>query len=159
MFSNLLHDTFNVFRSSITVAEELLQQHQSTLESLVKIQNGSEVTSEIIKAELNSLSQLKNKTLELKCSPQVWPEYFLSHPVIDQFLIWVVSIIKKQNLTELISWIRRIVNPIDLTLMKSDRKVFQEMLYSDTESTDRDVSFSCLSCCSFGGRIFQRATR
>ena len=31
------------------------------------------------------------------------------------------------------------MNPIDLTLMKSDRKVFQEMLYSDTESTDRDV--------------------
>ena len=58
------------FSWGITVAEELLQQHQSTLESLVKIQNGSEVTSEIIKAELNSLSQLKNKTVELKCSPQ-----------------------------------------------------------------------------------------
>ena len=135
-----------ICRSSGTVAEELLQQHQSILNSLLKTQNCAEVSSAAIKAELNSLSQLKNNVIKAKCSPQMWPEHILSHPVIEKFLIWVTKLIKEQCLAELKSWIKQIVNPIDLTLMKSDEKHFiiQEIFF-DGESCITDPEIIPLS--------------
>ena len=108
------------------------------MNSLVKAQNDVEITSASIEAELNSVLQLKICVTKEKCFPQVWPEYFLSHPVIEKFMIWVAGVIKTQNLTELKSWIKQIISPIDLTLMKSDEKhvIAQEIFY-DKESHHR----------------------
>ena len=112
----------------------------------MKTQNDVEVSSAVIKAELNSLSQLKNDVIKAKCSPQMWPEYFLSHPVIEKFLIWVTEVIKKQRSAELKSWIKQIVNPIDLTLMKSDEKhVIILEIFGDKEFCITDLEIIPLS--------------
>ena len=134
------------YRSSDTVAEELLQHHQSILDSLVRTQNDAEVSSAVINAELNSLSQLKSNVIKAKCSPQTWPEYFLSHPVIEKFLIWVTEVIKKQRSAELKSWIKQLVNPIDLTLMKSDEKhVIIQEIFCDKEFCTANLEIIPLS--------------
>ena len=100
----------------------------------MRTQNDAEVSSTAIEAELNSLSQLQSNVIKAKCSPQMWPEYFLSHPVIEKFLIWVTEVIKKQRSAELKSWIKQVVNPIDLTLMKSDEKhVIIQEIFCDKE--------------------------
>ena len=121
---------------------ELLQQNQSILESLVKTQSGAKVTSAMIKSELTSLSQLKRKVIETKTSPCVWPEYFLSHSVIEPFLVWIIQVIKRQNLPELIHLIQLIINPIDLDLMKSDNKHIIQGIFCNTESVIIDIPLS-----------------
>ena len=130
-------------KSPSDIAEELLQQNQSILESLVNTQNGAEVTSAMIKTELNSLSQLKNKLIETRTSPHVWPEYFLSHSIIEPFLVWVIQVMKRQNLPELTTSIQHIVNPIDLSLMKSDKKyIIQQGIICNTEFIITDIPLS-----------------
>ena len=96
----------------------------------------------MIKTELNSLSQIKDKVIETRTSPHVWPEYFLSHSIIESFLVWVVPVIKWHNLPELTTSIHHIINPIDLDFMKSDKKHIIQRIICNTESVTTDIPLS-----------------
>lgn len=142
---------FNLFRSSKQVTElshepeEMLKQFQPTLESLQKMQklNSAEMTSTVIEANLKSLYELKDEVIKAKFSPQVWPERFLSYPVIAEFLVCVINNIKRKNLTELTSLIRNIVNPIDLTYLKLDKKcIIQEIFCNKKDFMITDLPLS-----------------
>ena len=120
-----------------TVAEELLQQHQSTFKSLANTQYRPKITSAIIKTELNSLLQLKHEVIEARIPPRMWPEHFLSHSTIKNFLIWVIKQMEMKKFMELITLIQEIINPIDLTFMKSDNKsTIQQILCGEQFSTN-----------------------
>ena len=112
----------------------------------MQTQNGAKVTSPIIKAHIDSLYRLKDKAIEAKCFPQAWPAYFLSNPVIGQFLIWVIKVMKRENMTEIKSWIKQIINPIDLTLIKlSEKHIVKEIFYCDKKSGTSDINVIALS--------------
>lgn len=136
------HCLYNYFRSKLPdTMKELLKQNQSILKSLEETQNGTK--SAMIETELNSLSQLKNKVIESKISPRMWPEYFLSHSIIEPFLVWVIQEITRQNLPKLTILIQRIVNPIDLSFMKSDKKDIIQGAICNTESVITDIPLNC----------------
>jgi len=79
---------------------------------------------------LRILHQLKCKLLFKNCTlPKIWPEYFLLHPEIKQYLVWAMETAKKNQEFEVIQyWLKELISPIDLAILEPTAKEFTDDL-------------------------------
>ena len=118
------------------LASQLVQEYSDYLNELV-IGVGHSQTDAI--NHLKRLHQLKSELLEKNYMPHMWPEYFLLHPPIKQYLEWAIR--KTQN-QEFDYWLKKLVSPIDLFILESKDKEFTHKM-------------QCIYCCNVANSILK----
>jgi len=111
---------FTIYRSSKTnseAAEAILQEYSDFLKQL----NQTSLNQTTVAQNLNQLYVIKTKIFMEQCTPNVWPEYFLSNTFVSKYLVKTATQLLPNDKLEIL--LKKIANPIDMEMSNSDELV------------------------------------
>ena len=94
------------------VAHQLIQQYSHHLNEIVTPEEHNTTDA---KNHFRVMHQLKSKLCVTNCTPQVWPEGFLLHPIIKKYIEWAKE---KDQFEEIKCWLKKLISPIDLFILE-----------------------------------------
>ena len=106
---------YSEYSEVLATAKQLIQQDRCSLNALLTPKEHS--PTDAIN-HLKVLHQLKSKLLlKTNCTPQVWPESFLLHPIIKKYLYWAMETTQNQEFEGIKFWLKKLISQIDLLIL------------------------------------------